>query len=151
MANLRNENRRRFLQGSALTAGAMVLNAAGTRTTAFAADCVAPAETDALNRDGSFRSRAFELRGEVARQNKEATAPQLAHPNNGDEARYPAKFASYTKGLQHTDDGEVVPASYTSLIAALNGGKPEQFEAILIGGTKKLVNPRSGLAFEMMG
>jgi hypothetical protein len=149
------EDRRDFLAGSALTAGALALDALlGGRPRAAAQSISASHGQDSAARPTSqrdFRRRAYELRVEVARQNREATPERLSHPNNGDEERYPRRFASYTKGLKHEDSGDVLGSSYDSLLKALASGKFEAFEAIAQGGARKQVNPQSGLAFELIG
>lgn len=75
----------------------------------------------------------------------------LPRANNGDEARYSNKIASFSKGLLHQANGEVDPAAYFSLVNALAIGTPSLFELIQMGGTAKLVNPQSALAFDMEG
>jgi hypothetical protein len=162
LKRIETEGRRSFLRGTALAAGAVALDALiSDRNTAAGqsgaeAQGEAPVASTSTPLDGSasernFRERAFELRKEVARRNRDATPPRLAHPTNGDEERYRTKIGSYAKGLQHTDDGEVVLSSYQSLINALSSGRPTDFETIAIGGARKLVNPQSGLAFELIG
>ena len=71
--------------------------------------------------------------------------------NNGDEGLYPNKIGNYSKGLPHQANGEVNLAAYNSLVNALATGSPAQFEQIPLGGTVKLTNPQSGLAFDMEG
>ena len=75
----------------------------------------------------------------------------LDHPDNGDEARYPNKIGTYSKGLPHNRLGEVDLQAYRSLLAALDSGKSLDFENIIIGLGTKLTNPQAGLAFEMEG
>ncbi|HSG41466.1 MAG TPA: vanadium-dependent haloperoxidase, partial [Thermoanaerobaculia bacterium] len=75
-----------------------------------------------------------------------------AHPCNNDEALYPNKIGSYTKGLPHNPGTyEVDLAAYNAMITALTTGHPADFEAIPLGGSRKLVNPQSGLAFDTEG
>ena len=74
------------------------------------------------------------------------------HPNNGDEARYAGQYiGSYSKGLKHDFRGDVDPASYQSMVHALNTGEPADFEDIILGGDVPLVNPQSGLAYVLEG
>jgi hypothetical protein len=76
---------------------------------------------------------------------------QPRHVNNGEECDYPF-VANYSKGLQHDALGDVDPASYQSLLHALNTRNPPDFEAIILGpGGKKLTNPQGGLAFTLEG
>ena len=82
--------------------------------------------------------------------------PLVAQTTNGDEALYPNRIASYSKGLAHNARGEVNLAAYNTYLNALNTGKPSDFEAIPLGCStpsfrRKLVNPQSGLAYEMEG
>lgn len=58
------------------------------------------------------------------------------HPCNCDEVRYRNQnfFASYTKGLKKINKfGEVDPDAYCALLAALESGKPADFEKIPLG------------------
>lgn len=95
------------------------------------------------------RAKAFMVRVEAAKQQYQHPVPP--HPTNGDEQLYPRKFANYSKGLIHKANGEVEPAAYQSLTHALETGNPADFEAILVGGPNKLVNPQSGLAYDLEG
>ena len=74
-----------------------------------------------------------------------------AHPSNGDEAAYGSRIASYSKGLPHDAIGQVVPAAYDAMRAALASGNPADFEAIPLGGARRLTNPQAGLAFDTEG
>lgn len=78
------------------------------------------------------------------------------HPTNGDEELYPQRIANFSKGLPHDSFGEVNPAAYNALLHALKSGKPEDFEALSMGGAfpetqRKLVNPQSAFAFDLEG
>ncbi|WP_155893707.1 hypothetical protein [Cystobacter fuscus] len=77
--------------------------------------------------------------------------PLPAHPNNGDEQRYPSRFASYSKGLPHDSTGTVDPTAYQKMLFALGTGNPADFEAIPLGATRKLVNPQSAYSFTLVG
>jgi hypothetical protein len=48
--------------------------------------------------------------------------PEATHPTNGDEAPLPASIGSFSKGLPHAQNGEVLPSAYQSLIQALSAG-----------------------------
>ncbi len=91
------------------------------------------------------------LRRDAASAGLQATPQNLQHPNNQDEQLYPDKLGSYSKGLPHNNDGTVVASAYAALVQALNSGRPADFDAIPLGGTVKLTNPQSGLAFDMQG
>jgi hypothetical protein len=120
----------------------------------FGGDAAGERRTDvwsvgALEHAASRRDAAFEVRlraAEIARHR-----PHPLHCNNGEEKAYPY-VANFSKGLQHDAVGDVVPASYQSLLNALESRDPADFEAILLGpGGKKLTNPQSGLAFDLEG
>jgi hypothetical protein len=70
---------------------------------------------------------------------------------NSDETLYPGRWGNFSKGLQHDARGDVVPASYNSMLAALSDGMPADFEAILLGGDVPLVDPQAGLAYTLEG
>ncbi len=72
------------------------------------------------------------------------------HPNNGDEGLYPTKLGNYSKGLPHNSIGEVDLAAYQSLLTALTSGSVSDFENITVGSVP-LVDPQSGLAFDLEG
>ena len=77
--------------------------------------------------------------------------PLPAHPDNGDEARYPTRFANYSKGLPHDSLGDVNTAEYDKLRTAVTTGNAADFAAITLGGTRKLVNPQSAYAYQLEG
>lgn len=99
--------------------------------------------------------QAYELRVERARVQRDEPLPE--HPNNGDDDRYPAKFASYTKGLPHSQQfGEVDLSAYHQLITAVESGRTADFDNVPLGAPdpskqRKLVNPQSGHAFDLQG
>jgi hypothetical protein len=85
------------------------------------------------------------------------------HPNNGDENDYGNRnyVGNYSKGLPHFDlndhndvgnnIGEVKPQAYRKMLRALASGQPYFFGRIPLGGTRRVVNPQSGLAFDLEG
>jgi hypothetical protein len=91
------------------------------------------------------------IRREAAQNGLQSTPANLQHPNNNDENLYPNKIANYSKGLPHNADGTVDLNAYNSLLQAINSGNPADFDAIPLGGTRKLTNPQAGLAFDMEG
>lgn len=98
--------------------------------------------------------QAYNLREQAAAAERDL--PEPSQTTNGDEALYPNKIGSYSKGLPHNNLGEVDPTAFTALVNAMNSGVPADFEAIPMGMgnpslQRKLVNPQSGLAFEMVG
>ncbi|HEY4425173.1 MAG TPA: vanadium-dependent haloperoxidase [Pyrinomonadaceae bacterium] len=91
------------------------------------------------------------LRRDAAIAGLQATPQNLQHPNNQDENLYPNKIGNFSKGLPHNNDGTVVLSAYNALVNAINSGRPADFDAIPLGGTVKLTNPQSGLAFDIQG
>jgi len=91
------------------------------------------------------------LRRDAAVAGLQATPQNLQHPNNQDENIYPNKIGNYSKGLPHNNDGTVVLSAYNALVNAINSGRPADFDAIPLGGTRGLTNPQSGLAFDLQG
>jgi hypothetical protein len=71
--------------------------------------------------------------------------------DNGDEALYPEKWGSYSKGLAHDAKGDVKIRSYNSMLRALKTGNETDFDKISLGGTVPLVDPQAGLAFTLEG
>jgi hypothetical protein len=88
---------------------------------------------------------AFELR--VAEAMEDAGVPAATNLNNGDEARYPDKGGTYTKGLPHDSSGRVNLTAYQTFTTALNSGEFSDFQNIIMGGTRTLNGPQGGLAF----
>jgi hypothetical protein len=124
-----------------------------------AAAGLAVASTTDLRADGrgddqQRREEAFQVRLRAALDEKQRPVPD--HPSNGDEDLYPNKIASYSKGLPHNDLGEVDLSAYAALTSALSSGRFADFEAIPLGcpdpaSQRKLVDPLSGLAFDLEG
>ncbi len=102
------------------------------------------------------REASERIRHQAAEAHEDTPAPE--HHNNGDGHRYrhANHYASYSKGLQHDPaTGEVVDASYKSMLTALKSGLPADFEAIILGApaaqSVKLTDPQAGLAFDLEG
>lgn len=99
---------------------------------------------------GAARAKqAFLVRTRAATQ--ELAVPIPAHPDNDDEERYPNRIGSFTKGLPHNASGEVVGSAYDALLTGLRAGTVAALDQVPLGGTRKLVNPLSGLAFTLEG
>jgi hypothetical protein len=92
----------------------------------------------------AYRYRTTTARGEFL-------IPPAANLANGDEQRYPSFIGNYHKGLPHNSAGEVDGGAYGLLLHALQTGAPTDFENIPLGGTTKLTDPQSGLAFDLQG
>jgi hypothetical protein len=146
-------SRRTFLGGvggatAALTAGGVILPALSGASRASAA-ALPPLESDAAR-----KQHAFTLRVNTARNN--FAQPLATHPSNGDETLYASKIGSFSKGLPHNAFGEVDLTAYDALLHAVDTGAQADFDAVPTGCADpsrrlKLVNPLSGLAFDMEG
>ena len=123
---------------------------------AFAGPAVASAQT-ADGIDGGVATpscvtnqrvrEAFQLRVGMAMQ--DASVPAAINLNNGDDARYPDKGGTFTKGLPHDNFGRVELTAYESFKTALTSGRFSDFEKIIMGGTRTLNGPQAGLAFDL--
>src|SRR5919197_857776 len=78
--------------------------------------------------------RSLALRTQTAAH--DAFIPVPPQIDNGDEALYPDKSGTYTKGILQSDIGLVDLAAYETFKKALNSGDPADFEAITLGGTR---------------
>ncbi|MEH2436596.1 MAG: vanadium-dependent haloperoxidase [Nostoc sp.] len=96
-----------------------------------------------------FVDKAYRVRLEAARV--ERSIPIPPHPTNGDEERYPNKIGSDSRGLPHNQLGEVKLEAYNSLTKALTTQNPNDYENIILGGDRKLVNPQGPLAISLEG
>jgi hypothetical protein len=92
---------------------------------------------------------ALQIRETAARNERNVPIP--SHPNNNDETDFPDLIGNYTKCLPHDSFGEVTVSAYNTLINALNTGNPTDFENITLGLGRKLIDPQSGLAFDLEG
>lgn len=139
-------SRRSFLRnvglGAATAAGLSALNIPTLQSVAEAAQ-VGP-----QNR-AQRANEAYRIRQDAARLARHR--PRVPHPTNGEEELYPNKIASYSKALPHNSLGEVHVAAYNALLTAMTTGNSAEFEAIPLGGTRKLTNPQAGLAFDLEG
>jgi len=99
----------------------------------------------------SRRAKARAIRIEAANFHYNRTPENLVHPTNGDEALYANKIASFSKGLPHQSNGEVVPSAYKMMMEAIDSGEPDKFESIPMGGKRRLINPQAGYSFGLEG
>ena len=78
---------------------------------------------------------------------------ESAHRSNGDEPRYPDKWASFAKTLPHNDFGEVDPDAYAAFVAVLSSGNPTSFETIPRDSRAEvgLNDPQATYAFDLVG
>ncbi|HXO42697.1 MAG TPA: hypothetical protein VN999_14690, partial [Thermoanaerobaculia bacterium] len=153
-------DRRRFLGGisgaaavaAATGGGALALNAVLARPASgqevAAEDAAAAAAAGGAPATGRHAA-SYRMRTGVART--ELLSPPQANLANGDEQRHPSFIGNYHKALPHDSAGEVAPDAYGRLLTALTSGDPNDFEAVPLGGTTKLTDPQSGLAFDLQG
>ena len=149
-AAAKSPSRRKFLsQVSAALAGSVVLGKAAIASAQFENPVLVIGDT-ALPGNSDPRVReSFTLRRVTA--TAEAKIPVPAHTTNGDEQRYPDKSGTYSKGLLQDGIGLVNLQAYQSFRHALDTGKFEDFENIIIGGTRTQNGPLGGLAFALEG
>lgn len=95
-------------------------------------------------------AEAFNLRYNAAYRNSQESLPD--HPSNSDES-LAGKINSYTKGLQHNQNGVVNANSYKSLIDALTSGDPADFDKIKMSPFAELGlrNPQAAYSYFMEG
>jgi hypothetical protein len=147
--------RRRFLSraGLATLAGSAAIFSTSFESGGEAAQLTAPPLeiAPATGRHGEQRlvHHAAKLRADLAHELLQT--PIAAHPSNGDEARYPSYIGSDTRGLPHNQRGEVDRAAYRLALHAYETGRPEDFEAIPLAGTRKQPNPLGTLAVSLTG
>jgi hypothetical protein len=143
-------SRRKFLGqvGAALAGGAVL----GKAAVASAQDYNrAVGDTNALlsgMSDPRVR-QSFALRRDAA--TRDALIPVPPHTTNGDEARYPDKSGTYTKGVLQDGIGLVNPSAFQTLRHAIDTGTFAAFESVILGGTRTLNGPLAGNAFSMEG
>jgi hypothetical protein len=134
--------------GAVLTGGAVlgkgVLASAQSNEITLAEGIQVPRSTT----DPRIR-RCFAIR--LAAANDEARVPAAPQTTNGDEARYRDKCGTYSKGLLQDGIGLVNLHAFQTFKRALNSGHPADFENIIMGGTRTLNGPQSGLAFGLEG
>ena len=144
-------DRRKFL--GHLTKGALLAAAAGAALPLIDPKSIVSAQKG--RGDYFFYQQrvlaAYNFREKCAKDDFDLFPSSFTRPNNGDEALYPNRIGSYSKGLPHQSNGEVVPEAYNALLTALRTGSPARFEQIPLGGTRKLTNPQCGYAFDLEG
>ena len=145
----KGSNRRAFLGqvGAAATLAAGVLSSPGS----------ASAQIDGAGSAGQATAppgvtdrrviESFQLRVNTAL--RDALLPVARNTTNGDEARYPDKAGTFTKGLPHDSFGRVDLHAFQTFKTALNSGKFSDFERIILGGTRTLNGPQGGLKFDL--
>jgi PAP2 superfamily len=129
------KGRRKFLKQVGGLAGG-----AAAATSAYAGRI--PSDTSRAENALLLREISAEVEGE---------RPPASTATNNDEKLYPNKIASFSKGLPHSQLGEVDLTAYQSLLTALSTQKHSDAENILIGNGRKLVNPEGAFAYDMEG
>ncbi|MDB5932365.1 MAG: twin-arginine translocation pathway signal protein [Polaromonas sp.] len=147
-ANSPHASRRGFLVRTGATVAGVAAGVIGPVLGEDAGLGAAQAQTPP-GADAAFRQQAYDIRVAAARANLALPIPP--HPTNGDEQRYANKIGSDTRGLPHNPRGEVDPAAFKAAVAAYTSGKPEDFEKIPLGGTRKQLNPIGSLAVSLTG
>jgi hypothetical protein len=112
------------------------------------------AEAASFGNDDARRARELvrenlQVRVERAYQDYSVGIPP--HLNNGDEALYPKKIGSDTRGLPHNQRGEVDLAAWAWLLRALDTQREQDLERVPLGGVRKLVQPLGTLAVNLTG
>ena len=149
-------DRRAFLNGLGTTAGI----AASLPAISILSEAATAYADDIGPQGGLARAETSErIRLGVAERESSVRIPN--HEDNGDEALYPSKIGNYSKNLKHdSTTGEVDPAAYEAMIAAISTGRFADFEALATNGhfgsadktvQRRLVNPGSGYAFDLEG
>lgn len=82
---------------------------------------------------------------------RERAVPLPSHPTNGDLLRYPDQANTFTKALPHDNFGRVDLNAFATLMNALTAGNHEDFEKIIMGGTRTLNCPQGGFAYDLEG
>ena len=143
-------NRRRFL-GQAGAAAAVVTGAIATPASAFgqSGNFTSTGQVSAPGSNNQRVVRSFTDR--LAAASREAIIPVPPHATNGDEARYPDKSGTYSKGLLQAGYGRVDLNAFGTFKTALNSGRPANFDTIIMGGTRTLNGPQGALAYGMVG
>jgi hypothetical protein len=143
-------SRRKFLgqMGAVLAGGAVLGKAAAASAQNYnpaIGDGIAP---QANTLDPRVR-QSYALRKGAA--TTEAHIPVPPHTTNGDEERYFDKSGTYSKGLLQDGIGLVNLNAYQSFKKALNSGRFEDFENIIIGGTRTQNGAMGSYAFSLEG
>lgn len=97
----------------------------------------------------SRRADAYTVRINAA--SAQADMSYGTQESNGDEGLYADYRGSFSKGLQHNNLGEVKTSAYDALLGALETGQTRDFEAIDMGGTRRLVNPQGAYKYDLVG
>lgn len=136
--------RRKFLGGTALAAGAALAGAVLPGANAQAVTTVLSPTQRAARKTEAYQER-------LADAVRQRAIPDPGHPRNDDEKLYADQRGSYTKALPHNDDGLVDTAAYQALLDAVAQGSQAAFENLLVGGVRRQTNPLAAYAFDLIG
>ena len=143
-------SRRKFLGqvGAALAGGAVL----GKAAVASAQDYNrAVGDTNALLSGMSDPRVRQSLALRIEAATRDALIPVPPHTTNGDEARYPDKSGTYTKGVLQDGIGLVNPSAFQTFRHAIDTGTFAAFESVILGGPRTLNGPLAGNAFSLEG
>src|ERR1700738_611199 len=141
---------RRKCRGNVSTAAVVAMSSGAIALEPLLGSDHSSARAEEKGLTGAARAdEAREIRVKAA--NRERAVPIPHHPTSGDENRYADQSGTYTKGLPHDTFGRVDLNAFATLVTALNSGDHEDFEKILMGGTRTLNCPQGGFAFDLEG
>lgn len=146
-ASPKKQSRRRFL-GNVGGVTAATLTVGIPALSILSAETAEAAEIGPLNSPQRV-NKAYQIRHKAALDQKSQEMP--AHLVNSDEETYPNFIGSYSKALPHNSLGEVDSNAYYALVNAMTTGRSADFALVPLGGTARLTNPQSALAFELEG
>jgi hypothetical protein len=142
-------SRRKFL-GNVSTAAVVAMTSGAIALEPLLGTHNSAAQAQEKGLTGAARANeSREIRVKAA--NRERAVPIPHHPTSGDENRYSDQSGTYTKGLPHDTFGRVDLNAFATLVAALNSGDHEDFEKIIVGGTRTLNCPQGGFAYDLEG
>jgi hypothetical protein len=144
-----SSTRRKFIGRVGRAAAASIAVSATGFAAAKAGSQESNSTTSNSSNGNSRAQESFNIRRNAAQTELNVRVPPQI--TNGDEQRYSNRIGNFSKGLVHNNVGEVTPASYRSFMQAIQGGEPQQFEQIQLGGNALLVDPQAGLAFDLEG
>jgi hypothetical protein len=146
----RSGSRRKFLgnvRGAAVAVA--TIGATGLEPLLGGKHSIARAEQNGSLTGAARADESREIRINAANEEREVRIPN--HPTNGDQNRYADQANTYTKGLPHDSFGRVDLNAFATFVNALNTGEHEDFEKIIVGGTRTQNGPQGGYAFDLEG
>ena len=143
-------SRRKFLGTvSSVAVAAATVGAIGLEPLLGGKHSIARAEQNGSLTGAARAEESQEIRINAANHERAVHIPN--HPTNGDQNRYADQANTYTKCLPHDSFGRVDLNAFATLINALRTGEHEDFEKIIVGGTRTLNGPQGGYAFDLEG